>query len=312
MTEDYRNYLISLDKSSYSIKQYLWSLGVFLKWLEKDNTELENVSPKEMMAYLHHMQKRELSPNSRSVHLSMLNTFFDYQMDRGLRDMHPSRHLKVRGIQHNRLHQIFTIQELEALYNNYGNIPKTSPNDNQNWYRMYKLGRQRNKAILGCLIAQGLITAEVKRIELSDMDLKAGKVFIRGSRTSNERTLDLKPWQVFDLMHYQFELRPQILRYYDQPTDDFFLSIPFNDVSKVTVNNLRVWDRLKLDLQKLQPRFTTMQQIRASVIVDWLKHYNLRKVQYMAGHMSVGSTEKFLTYHTDDLKIDVDKFHPLG
>lgn len=312
MEQKFSYYLLSQGKSAYSIRQYEWAIGLFFKWLELDGTDVEQVTPKEVLGYLHHLQKRELSPSSRSVHLCILNHYFDYQMDQGLRDLHPSRHLKIKDVRSNHLHHVFTYQQLEAFYNGYDVYSEASVNDTQAWYQLSKLGRQRNKAILGCMIYQGLTTAEIKRLEMDDVDLRAGKIFVRGSRSSAERSLELKPWQVFELMHYKLELRNAILRYHAEPLESFFLSLPFNVQGKVRVNDLRVWDRLKLDLRKAHSQFQNLQQLRVSVIVHWLGHYNLRQVQYMAGHLNVGSTEKYLAYQMEDLKVDVEKFHPMG
>ena len=42
-----------------------------------------------------------------------------------------------------------------------------------------------------------------------------------------------------------------------------------------------------------------LSQIRSSVIINWLKRYDVRKVQHMIGHKYVSSTEKF---QQNDLK----------
>jgi site-specific recombinase XerC len=57
---------------------------------------------------------------------------------------------------------------------------------------------------------------------------------------------------------------------------------------------------------------TSVKQIHASVITHWLKIYNLRQVQYMAGHRYVSSTEAYLINDLDDLQEDITKFHPIG
>jgi len=54
------------------------------------------------------------------------------------------------------------------------------------------------------------------------------------------------------------------------------------------------------------------QQIRASVIVKWVKQYNLRKAQYQAGHRYVSSTEKYLQNEAEGLKQEIEQYHPLG
>ena len=53
-------------------------------------------------------------------------------------------------------------------------------------------------------------------------------------------------------------------------------------------------------------------QLRASVIVKWLRMYNLRKVQYMAGHRYISSTEAYQQSEMEGLTEEVNKFHPLG
>jgi integrase/recombinase XerD len=52
-------------------------------------------------------------------------------------------------------------------------------------------------------------------------------------------------------------------------------------------------------------------EIRASVITNWLQHYNLREVQYMAGHKFVSSTERYRTDNLEDLQKELEKYHPL-
>jgi integrase/recombinase XerD len=54
----------------------------------------------------------------------------------------------------------------------------------------------------------------------------------------------------------------------------------------------------------------SIDQIRASVIVHWLKLYNLRKVQVMAGHRYISSTENYKANNLDDLKEDIKNYHP--
>lgn len=52
-------------------------------------------------------------------------------------------------------------------------------------------------------------------------------------------------------------------------------------------------------------------QIRSNVITHWLKSYNLRQVQYMAGHKHVSSTEHYQLNNLDNLQSKLEKYHPL-
>ena len=53
-------------------------------------------------------------------------------------------------------------------------------------------------------------------------------------------------------------------------------------------------------------------QIRASVIALWLKQYNIREVQYMAGHRYISSTERYLQDDLEGLQEMIERLHPVG
>ena len=44
----------------------------------------------------------------------------------------------------------------------------------------------------------------------------------------------------------------------------------------------------------------------------WLKNYNLRQVQYLAGHEYGNSTELYQLNNLDKLQEQMDKYHPLA
>jgi hypothetical protein len=46
--------------------------------------------------------------------------------------------------------------------------------------------------------------------------------------------------------------------------------------------------------------------------VNWLKTYNLRQVQYIAGHKYVSSTERYQANNLENLQNKLEKFHPLN
>ena len=69
---------------------------------------------------------------------------------------------------------------------------------------------------------------------------------------------------------------------------------------------------LPAKLPRRHKEIENLKQIRASVITGWLKVYNLREVQYFAGHRYVSSTESYLINDLEDLKEDINKYHPMG
>jgi len=52
-------------------------------------------------------------------------------------------------------------------------------------------------------------------------------------------------------------------------------------------------------------------QLRASVIMNWLKTNNIRQVQYMAGHKVSEAPESYRGQDLTDLAKQLELFHPL-
>jgi len=53
-------------------------------------------------------------------------------------------------------------------------------------------------------------------------------------------------------------------------------------------------------------------QIRAPVITNWLKQYNLRKVQVLAGHRFISSIERYVEDDLENLQEVINNFHPIN
>ena len=62
------------------------------------------------------------------------------------------------------------------------------------------------------LIYQGLTNGDIKNLELKDIDLEQGTVYIKSGRKTNRRTLKLRSNQVFWLMNYLQNDRPKLIK----------------------------------------------------------------------------------------------------
>ncbi len=163
------------------------------------------------------------------------------------------------------------------------------------------------------MIWQGLTTPEINRLTPQDLKLREGKLFIKGSRKSEERTLELKPQQIIELMEYQFTTRSELLKLCSGQPEYLYIGTPAAGKKTATgQEGVNIWKRLSDDVEKLNPRFINFKQVRASVITHWLNQYNLRQVQYMAGHKYVSTTESYLVNQVEDLQADIEQFHPLN
>lgn len=310
---DFKTYLKRQELSKTTAKMYQYQTMNFINFLDKDNTEPENCTEKEIMLYLAHLQKQGMASETRKLRLIALRHFFNFQIETGKRKNNPTTRIKLQGGQKQKLYPILSPQELQNIYENYTVPKEDDPRSHHNWFTMYKLAKERNKVIIGLLFNQGITTAEVSRITTDSLDLRNGKIDITGGRTGKDRTLELKSSQIMDLMEYQYKTRNELLKYQAQQTKLLFLSTPPSGQTQVKEpSTLNIYKRLTEELKEQNPKFINFLQVRASVITYWLKNYNLRQVQYFAGHKRIISTEMYLINDIDDLQKEIDNFHPIG
>ena len=310
---DFEKYLEQRDLSKSTIKCYNTEVMEFIVWCDIQNIEVETSTSTEVTSYLKHLQNKGQHNKTRNINLNILNHFFDWQIQAGQREDNPARHIKIRGTKSRMLYPIFTKQELESIYHGYDVPTDEHKKAKCNWFGNYKLSRSRNKAIISLMIYQGLCTDEVNRLTIKDVKLKEGTLFIAGTRKSNERTLEFKPHQIMELMEYTLQVRQSLQALTPTKSELYFLPTPAAGKKTITDNDgINIWKRLSQELKQANKKFINFQQVRTSVITHWLKQYNLRQVQYMAGHRYISSTESYLVNQMEDLQSDIEMYHPIG
>ena len=309
---DFKSYLKKNGLSSTTAQTYHYNLMSFISFLDKDNTEIDHCTQKEVMLYLNHLQKKGVDNTTKKLRLYALKHFFNFQIENQKREDNPAKRIKIASGQKQKLYPTLSPQELQSIYENY-EVPTTAhPKSHHNWFTTYKLSKERNKVIVGLLINQGITTTEVGRIAVEDVDLRQGKIDIKGGRIGSDRTLELKSNQIMDIMEYVYKTRIELLKYHKEDSKQLFLSTPSSGEIYASGNgNLQVFKSLTSDVKKQHPRFINFLQVRTSVITFWLKQYNLRQVQYRAGHKHIISTEAYLINDIDDLQKEIDSFHPI-
>lgn len=306
---DYSKFKEWLTLKKYSlatVETTVRTVEYFRQWAESENiSELEEVSYSDAMGFIKWSSKHGASQKTIAAYLTHVRKFYQFLISEEAVKENPVAHIKVQGIKRKIYYDILSPEELEKLYQEYPTTiqheeGKTVPPQGRNI-----LARRRNKVVLSLLVHQGLRVEEIKALRLQDLQLREGKIIIHQQRRTAARMMQLASSQVYELMDYIHETRKQMLVHYGEATDRLFINLQKGE------NFYTITQGLLKILRQINSRIKNLDQIRASVITAWLKQHDLRKVQYLAGHKYVSSTEKYKANVIDELQADVLKFHPL-
>ena len=301
--DDFMNYLLRKGYSNTTTESFYGDARKFKAWLEKENIEIENVNYNDLTSYLQSFGN--VAQHTKGCYLRGVKQYFNFLIQQNERTDNPVEFIQLKGLKRKTLYDILNRQELDKLYSSYTLPDENSKDKNQNWFKAKLLAYKRNKVILGLMLYQALDTKDLKLLMVNDVKLREGKLFIPGTRRSNERELKLESLQIMDLMEYLLTTRKELLQITGKVSEQLFISIGTSE----RFNNIMVY--LMEHLHAINPKVTSAKQLKASVIVHWLKLYNLRQVQYMAGHRYVSSTESFLVNEMDGMIEDIEKYHPI-
>lgn len=305
MSTSFKNYLLSQGQSTLTAEGYASRTLDFINWCDDQRIDPEQATYNEILGYIKHLQGRGLKQITVSHYVGGLKHYYRWLVKRQVIEINPARSILVKGIKRRELYHILSIQELEHLYEAYPVDAYDQQYKNTKWYDQAILSAKRNRVILGLYIWQGIKTEELQRLRVEDLRLREGKIRIPGTRKSNEREMTLQAVQIMDLMEYTLQVRSEILQQSGLETDHLFIT------PSGSAHMGNAFTTMNEKLKQINPSYKNVKQIRASVITHWLKHYNLRQVQYMAGHRYVSSTEGYFINQLDDLQEDISKFHPI-
>lgn len=300
--ETYKHYLIAKGYSTRTTESILQVAVKFMEWVQSENLECEILSYNDITGFVKKLQARNLSQRTIQLTIIQVKHYLNYLVESGIITHNPALALKLKNTKHKTVYNILSPEELETIYKSYKTeLPSKDKAPPQT---LNKLARKRNKILLGILIYQGATAEDLQNIELNHLALREGQITIPGTRRSNERTLKLEPHQIFDLYDYVNETRKHILQHTKKQSTALFIS---SGTGSKLQNTLQ---KLMQEIRQEHKNVESLDQIRASIITNWLRHYNKRKVQYMAGHKYVSSTEAYEANNIDALQEDIQRFYP--
>ena len=286
-------------KNSYSEKSIRVQgshVNCFKSWCIRENINLSDITYNQALNFIDKERERGISSQSIIREINSIRIYFDYLQESGITTQNIIKRIKLRQNGKKVLPEILSPVQLEKIYQDFSSLPVWNHGT-----KTAKLLHQRNTVILGLLIYQGLDSGEIARLETGHVNLSEGKVYIPSGRSSNARTLKLQAAQILPIKTYLEETRQEMLEKRNLQSSYLFPSKKSSDMICKIVESVK----------KIYPGLKDSRQIRASVIMNWLKINNIRQVQYMAGHKSIRSTESYRSQDLTDLAKQLELFHPL-
>jgi len=295
---EYKEYLEQKDFSQSSIKSYKIVANRFNKWLKNKKLITSQITYNDITAYINYLQSKSNKQRTIQLEIGALKHYLNYQKLIGNLTHLPINNIKIQGVKRQSIYNIFTPEELDYIYQNY-------PSEDANKKGVEMIPKQkRNKIIIGLLVYQGLNTTDLGNIKLEHLQLYKGTINIPATKRSNSRTLKLEAHQALDIQNFILEGREYLLQKFNKRTDHLIFNLGISN----TITNM-LYNLMK-NLKQQHHEITSAKQIRASVITNWLKHHNLREVQYRAGHKFVSSTENYKIHDIETLQNDIVQFSP--
>lgn len=182
---NYRRYLKRRNDSRHTVKNYMTSLGQFLRWVD---VPIEQVTARIIVHYIEFLMARGLRPKSINCHLERIRQFYHYLIqEEGLELVNPVK--RGYGQRMSKpLPRHLTEEELDMLF------------------RACKSSRDR--AMVMVMLRCGLRVAEVAGISLGDIDLRRRRLVIHDGKGRKGRIVYLSDDVLLALDDY-LAMRPK-------------------------------------------------------------------------------------------------------
>ena len=283
MKQEYIEYLKDKNKTNGTIKTYITNLECYKRWLldttGKQFKKLYRENIQDYISYLRNIKKTKkghpLKAQSINVHISSLIKFNKFLVDKNIQSEIAVTEADILSVQKSGVNPCKVSQkEIQEFRQDVLEMECRSLNNFE---------AKRNFCIVTILQYCGLRISECLSIKLDDLALDTKELVIRRGKGDKQRTVYLNDKCVSAIKGY-LEVRPE--------TENTYLFVSRQSKSKNKPMDRSTINKLFNDFSdKLTPH-----QERHG----WATHglethiYDLHEVQYLAGHISISSTQIYL------------------
>ncbi|MDR0938410.1 MAG: site-specific tyrosine recombinase XerD [Mediterranea sp.] len=286
----YRQYL-KLEKSLSANTQeaYLTDLDKLLSYLLLEGIDVLDVSLADLQRFAAGLHDIGIHARSQARILSGVKSFFRFLLLADYLEADPSELLESPKIGL-RLPEVLTVEEIDRVI---GAVDLSKPEG------------QRNRAILETLYSCGLRVSELISLKLSELYLAEGFIKVEG-KGSKQRLVPISPRAIHELtLYFADRTQIEIKRGYE---DFVFISAR----RRKPLSRIMIFHLIKeLAQQAGITKNISPHTFRHSFATHLLEGgANLRAIQAMLGHESIGTTEIYTHIDRNRLRSEIIDHHP--
>ena len=289
IADAYRRYMrLERNFSPNTLDAYMHDIDKLLRFLASEGVEPQAAGLKDLQAFAASLHDIGVTPRSQCRILSGVRSFYRFLLIDGYVDADPSELLESPQVG-DHLPEVLTTDEVDRL---------------EQAVDLTKWEGQRNKAVIEVLFSCGLRVSELVTLRLSDLFLDEGFIRVIG-KGRKERLVPISESAVRQLrLWFDDRCRMDI-----KPGEEDYVFLNRRGAHLTRTMILIIVKRLGAEagIQKTISPHTLRHSFATALLEGGA---NLRAIQAMLGHESIGTTEIYTHIDTHELRREILEHHP--
>ena len=285
----YKVYL-KLEKSlsDNTVNAYLADIHKLYQFLADEQIHPLDVTLENLETFSATLRDLGIQPRSQARILSGIRSFYHYLILEDYLEADPSELLESPQVGLH-LPEVLTIEEIDNLIESIDLSTKEG---------------QRNRTILETLYSCGLRVSELCNLKISDLYLEEGFIKVEG-KGNKQRLIPISPRAIRELQLYFIDRNQfSIKKDYE---DYVFISKRGKNISRIMVFHIIKTLAEAIGLKKTISPHTFRHSFATHLLEGGA---NLRAIQCMLGHESIGTTEIYTHIDKSRLRSEIIEHHP--
>ncbi|MES5132568.1 tyrosine recombinase XerD [Hoylesella timonensis] len=289
IVKSYTRYLkLERNYSPNTLAAYQNDLSWLLSFCEQQEMNPLEMQLEDLQHFAVQLHEHQIGPTSQARILSGIRSFYKYLLLSGEIEQDPTELLESPHLGE-RLPEVLSTDEIDQI---------------QKSIDLSKPEGQRNKTIIEVLFSCGLRVSELVNLKLSNLYLEEGFVRVMG-KGSKERLVPISSKAIRELQYWFVDRN--LMKIQQGEEDYVFLNRRGKHLTRTMILIMLKRQAVAAGITKTISPHT----LRHSFATELLKGgADLRAIQAMLGHESIGTTELYMHIDTTTLREEILQHHP--